>query len=50
LNDHSLGGAVPAFIDGPPETEETRTEALPRTTDPVRSAPPIEDASVSTYD
>ena len=50
LNDHSLGGAVPAFIDGPPETEEKRTEALPRTTDPVRSAPPIEDASVSTYD
>ena len=50
LNDHSLGGADPTFVDGPPETEETRTEALPRTTDPVRSAPPIEDASVSTYD
>jgi hypothetical protein len=49
-NDHSLEGADPTFIDGPPETEETRTEALPRTTDPVRSAPTVEDASVSTYD
>lgn len=44
LNHNSLDGVDPAFIDGPPETEETRTEALPRTTDPVRSAPPIEDA------
>ena len=50
LNDHPLEGAVPAFIDGPPETEETIGEALPQTTDPVRSAPPIEDADVSTYD
>ena len=45
LNDDSLEGADPAFVDGPPETEETRTEALPRTTDPVRSAPTVEDAS-----
>jgi hypothetical protein len=44
-NDESLVGADPAFVDGPPETEETRTEALPRTTDPVRSAPTVEDAS-----
>ncbi|PYK09983.1 MAG: hypothetical protein DME65_10890 [Verrucomicrobia bacterium] len=44
LNDHPLERAVPAFIDGPPETEETIGEALPQTADPVRSAPPIEDA------
>jgi hypothetical protein len=50
LNDHSLGGADPTFIDGPPETEETITEALPQATDPVRSAPTVEDAGVSTYD
>ena len=43
LNDNSLDGAAPAFIDGPPETEETTTEALPQTTDPVRRAPTIED-------
>jgi len=42
LNDNSLQGAVPAFIDRPPETEETKTEALSQTT--------VEDASVSTYD
>jgi hypothetical protein len=50
LNDNSLEVAAPAFIDGPPETEETIAEALPQTTDPVRGAPAIEDASVSTYD
>ena len=49
LNDNSLEGAAP-FIDGPPETEETKTEALPQTTSSVCSAPTIEDASVSTYD
>ena len=49
LNDNSLEGAAP-FIDGPPETEETKTEALPQTTSSVCSAPAIEDASVSTYD
>jgi hypothetical protein len=38
LNDNSLEGADPAFVDRPPETEATRAEALPRTTDPVRSA------------
>lgn len=43
LNDNSLEGAAPAFIDGPPETEETITEALPQTTDPVRSAPTVDD-------
>ena len=43
LNDNSLEGAAPAFIDGPPETEETITEALPQTTDPVRGAPTVDD-------
>jgi len=50
LNDNSLEGAVPTFIDGPPETEETKTEARPQTTDSVCSVPTVEDASVSTYD
>jgi hypothetical protein len=49
LNDNSLEGAA-SFIDGSPETEETKTEALPQTTDSVCSAPIVEDASVSTYD
>jgi hypothetical protein len=50
LNDNSLEGAAPAFISGPPEAEETKTEVLPQTTDPVYSAPTVEDASVSKYD
>ena len=50
LNDNSLEGAAPTFIDGPPETEETKTQALPQTTGFVCSAPTVEDASVSTYD
>ena len=50
LNDNSLEGAAPTFIDGSPETEETKIEALSQTTDFVCSAPTIEDASVSTYD
>jgi hypothetical protein len=49
LNDNSVEGAAP-FIDGPPETEETKTEARPQTTDSVCSAPIVQDASVSTYD
>jgi hypothetical protein len=43
-------GAVPTFIDRPRETEETKTEARPQTTDSVCSVPIVEDASVSTYD
>jgi hypothetical protein len=50
LNDNSLEGAAPTFIDGPAETEETKTQALPQTTGSVCSAPTVEDASVSTYD
>jgi len=50
LNDNSLQGAAPTFIDGPPETEETKIEALSQTTDSVCSTPTVEDASVSTYD
>ena len=43
LNDDSLEGADPAFLDGPPETEETITEALSQTTDPVCAAPTVDD-------
>lgn len=50
LNDNSLEGAAPTFIDRPPETEGTKIEALSQTTDSVCSAPTVEDASVSTYD
>jgi hypothetical protein len=50
LNDNSLEGAAPAFIDEPPETEETKIEALPQASGSVCSAPTVEDASVSTYD
>jgi hypothetical protein len=50
LNDNSLEGAAPTFIDRPPETEETKTETLPQTAGYVCSAPTAEDASVSTYD
>ena len=50
LNDNSLEGAGPVFIDEPPETEETKTEALSQTADSVCSAPTVEDASVPTYD
>jgi hypothetical protein len=50
LNDNSLEGAAPTFIDGPPETEETKTEALSQTTDSVCSVRTVDDASISTYD
>ena len=50
LNDNSLEGAAPPFIDGAPESQETKTEALRQATDSVCSAPIVEDASVSTYD
>ena len=50
LNDNSLQGAVPTFIDGPLENEETITEALPQTTDSVCGAPTADDTAVSTYD
>jgi hypothetical protein len=50
LNDNSLAGAAPTFINGPPEVEEPKTKALPQTTDTVSTAPTVEDASVSRYD
>jgi hypothetical protein len=50
LNDNSLEGAGPTFIDAPPETEGTKIEALSQTTDSVYGAPAVKDASVSTYD
>ena len=42
-NDNSLEGVAPTLIDGPPETEETTTEALPQMTDPFRGAPTVDD-------
>jgi len=50
LNDNSLEGAPPTLIDAPPESEQTKIDALSQTTDSVCSAPAVEDASVSTYD
>jgi hypothetical protein len=50
LNDNSLEGAAPTFIDGAPETEETKIEALLQTTDSVSGARTVEDASASRYD
>lgn len=50
LNDNSRESVAPTFVDGPPENEETITEALPQTTDSVSGARTVEDASVSRYD
>jgi hypothetical protein len=50
LNDNSLEGAAPTFINGPPEAEEPKTKVLPQTTDAVSTAPTVEDTSVSRYD
>jgi hypothetical protein len=50
LNDNSLESVAPTFINGPPENEETITEAPPQTTDAVCSARTVEDTGVSTYD
>jgi hypothetical protein len=47
LNDNSLEGAAPTFVNGPPGIEEPRTKALPQTTDTVSAPPTVEDASVS---
>jgi hypothetical protein len=46
LNDNSLEDAAPAFVSGPPETEEPITKALPQTTDTVSAAPTADDAAV----
>ena len=50
LNDNSLEGAPPTLIDGPPESEEIKIEALSQTTNSVCSTITVEDASLSTYD
>jgi len=47
LNDNSIEGVDPTFINGPPEVEESRTKPLSQTTDTVSAAPTVEDASVS---
>ena len=46
FNDNSLEDTASTFVSGPPETEETITEALPQTTDPVCSGPNVEGAAV----
>ena len=46
FNDNSLEDAASTFVSGPTETEETITEALSQTTDPVCSGPNVEDAAV----
>jgi hypothetical protein len=50
LNDNSLEGAAPIFIDGPPETEEPITKPLPQTNDSSRTGLAGDDAALSTYD
>jgi hypothetical protein len=47
LNDNSIEGVDPTFINGPPDVEESRTKPLSQTTDTVSAAPTVEDASVS---
>ncbi|HMJ26021.1 MAG TPA: hypothetical protein VK475_09345 [Pyrinomonadaceae bacterium] len=47
LNDNSIEGVDPTFINGPPEVEESRTKPLSQTTDTVSAAPTVQDASVS---
>src|SRR5206468_6303433 len=46
FHDNSLEDAASTFVSGPTETEETITEALSQTTDPVCSGPNVEDAAV----
>jgi hypothetical protein len=46
FNNNPLEDAAPIFVSGPPETEETITEALRQTTDSVCSAPTVDDADV----
>jgi hypothetical protein len=50
LNDNPLEGAVPTFINGPPEPKEPVTKAVPQPIDSVCTAPTVEDESVSRYD
>jgi hypothetical protein len=47
LNDNSLEGVAPTFINGPAKAEEPKTKALPQTTDAVCAAPTIDDAAIS---
>jgi hypothetical protein len=42
LNDNSPEGAAPAFIDGPPETEEPIPKALSQTSDPGCASPTVD--------
>jgi hypothetical protein len=46
LNDNSLEGVAPTFINGPAKADEPRTKALSQTTDTVCAAPTAEDAAV----
>jgi hypothetical protein len=46
FNDNSPEDAASTFVSGPPETEETISEALPQTTDSVCRGPDVEGAAV----
>src|SRR5437773_2489437 len=50
LNDNSLVGVVPTFINGPSEAEEPITTALPETTEFVCIGTTVDDVGVSRYD
>jgi len=45
-NDDTPERATDIFVSGPPETEETITEALSQTTDPASAPPTVDDAAV----
>ena len=47
LNDNSLEGVAPTFINGPAEAEEPIPKAFPQTTGTVCAAPTADDAAVS---
>ena len=49
-NDNSLEGAAPIFINGPRDAEELIPKVLSQTTEPVCTAPTVDEAAVSTYD
>ncbi len=46
----SLEGAAPTFINGQPDAEELMPKIFSETTDPVCTAPTVDEAAVSTYD
>ena len=49
-SDNSLKGAAPIFVNAPRDAEELIPKVLSQTTEPVCTAPTVDDAAVSTYD